>query len=86
MYQSVSKEINRMVNFRNFRVEFADEYIENLKHVLNITGYNAMNKDYITWWTLRRSQYTSGVDYVNSFRDTITKVSKRININPLLLR
>jgi hypothetical protein len=75
-----------MVNSRNFHTEFAEEYIENLKHVLNITGYNAMNKDCITWWTLRRSQYTSGVDFVNSFRDTITKVSKRVDINPLLLR
>jgi hypothetical protein len=48
MYQSVSKNINRMVTSRNFRIDFADEYIENLKNVLNVTGYNAMNKDCVT--------------------------------------
>jgi hypothetical protein len=37
-----------MVTSRNFRIEFADEYIENLKNVLNVTGYNAMKKDCVT--------------------------------------
>jgi uncharacterized protein (UPF0297 family) len=48
IYQSVAKDINRIVISRNFRIEFANEYIENLKNVLNVTGYNAINKDCVT--------------------------------------
>jgi hypothetical protein len=48
MYQLVSKNINQIVTSRNFRIDFADKYIKNLKNVLNVTSYNAMNKDCVT--------------------------------------
>jgi len=55
LYQSVSKEINMLVESRNFRCDFADEYVEALKQALDATGYNAARNDCIYFLQLDRS-------------------------------
>ncbi|OKO98596.1 Retrovirus-related Pol polyprotein from transposon TNT 1-94 [Penicillium subrubescens] len=85
LYQSVSKEINRLMLSRRTPTQFADEYIGALKETLNKTGYHAAIKDCVAWWETRRSQFTSGIEFLTAFRDRYAKTAQKMVTPPFLI-
>jgi reverse transcriptase-like protein len=74
-----------LVESRNFRCDFADEYIEALKQALDATGYNAARYDCTNFLQLERSQFTTASDFVRALRDAYAKLAQRITMSPFLV-
>lgn len=85
LFQSIPKEINRLVQTSHCRHDFADEYIALLKKVLDFTGYTAASRDIVAFWNLRRSKFSSPTEFVSAFRDTYAKMEERVPISPAIV-
>jgi hypothetical protein len=80
LYQAVSGNINRLVV--QTRCVFADEYVEALKQTLRRTP---TSKSFVTLWTIRHNQYSTGSEFVEALRDQCARVARRVTISPFFL-
>ena len=76
LYQSIPKEVNRLVQTTRCRHDFAGGYVALLKKVLDFAGHNAAGRDMVAFWNLRRSKFSSAIAFVSAFRKAYAQGSK----------